>query len=359
MWQATWKLQLMVLAFVGLSSRTANGDEVAAATTGIIKKISDAFKGGEVGQAAQSQLIGLCGTITFVLAILFFCYIVASAIGRFVGNIVTSKVDVTLGKFLNKAVRNVIMLVVAMVALEKYMGLNVAGFAAILAAAGFAVGMALQGTLGNFAAGVMLLAFRPFKVDDYIAVAGTEGTVEEIDLFTTRLNALDNTHLIIPNGEIFGAKLENYSRNPLRRVDVNVGAAYSADLKVTRSALERAAFQVAHKAAQSARQAQPSQSKTSLAKVISVKANPAKTDQAAANETDESLEVPSPQIYLRELGASSVDWQLRVWCHPGQYWGVREDLTAAAKEALDAAGISIPYPQMDVHVVGKLMAKAA
>ena len=330
--RSTWKLPLLVVASSGLFSVKAHADEVAKTgaefgtqATGAIKTISNVFKGGEIGAQAQQELISMCGAATFVIALLFLCYIAASAFGRFSGRIVAKKVDVTLGKFLSKAIRNVIMLVVGMVALEVVCDINVAGFAAILAAAGFAIGMALQGTLGNFAAGVMLLIFRPFKIDDYIVVAGTEGTVEEIDLFTTRLNALDNRHLIIPNGEIFGAKLENYSRNQLRRVDVNVGAAYSADLDVTRAALERAVIKV--------------------------------RDQSA--ESYGNVDVPTAQVYLKELGGSSVDWQLRVWCCPEDYWNVRELLTAAAKESLDQAGISIPFPQMDVHVVGKVLAKAA
>ena len=292
--------------------------------TGILTKISTALKGGEAGAAAQSELIQTAAFATFILALLFISYMVASAIGRFFGALISKKVDVTLGKFSTKALRNMIMLVVVMVALDKW-GVNVTGLAAVLAAAGFAVGMALQGTLQNFAAGVMLLFFRPFKVDDYICVAGTEGTVEEIDLFTTRLNALDNRHLIIPNGEIFGAKLENYTRNALRRVDVNVGAGYNADLGETRTALEQAA----------------------------------KAVNKSFIESAGHINVPDPQIYLLELGASSVDWQLRVWCRPEDYWDVREALTGAAKESLDHSGISIPFPQMDVHVVGKVLAKAA
>ena len=333
MLQATWKLrvgiQLAVFGLLGWISQTAFGQEevsdvgkkVGEQATGIINTISEAFKGNA---AAESDLIAMAGKATFVLALLFIAYMVASTVGRWVGGIVTKKVDVTLGKFLSKAIRNVIMLIVAMVALEQ-VGVDVTAFAAVLAAAGFAVGMALQGTLQNFAAGIMLLLFRPFKVDDFIVVAGTEGTVEEIDLFTTRLNALDNRHLIIPNGEIFGAKLENFTRNALRRVDVNVGAAYNADLDTTRTALERAAEAV----------------------------NDAFVRSAG------NVDVPAPQVYLMELGASSVDWQLRVWCRPEDFWGVREALTGAAKESLDQSGISIPFPQMDVHVVGKVLAKAA
>jgi len=208
------------------------------------------------------------------------------------------------------------MMVVGLAVLQTF-GVGLTSVTAILAAAGFAVGMALQGTLGHFASGVMLLMFRPFKVGDYIVVAGTEGSVEEIDLFTTRINTVDNRHIIVPNGEIFGSKLENYTHNDVRRVDVNVGAAYTADLDQTRNALQRAV------------------SACSLAGA------------------------PEGQVYLMELGASSVDWQVRVWCRPEDYWTVRENLTAATKNEMDRAGIGIPYPQLDVHVGGKLLAKAA
>ena len=300
--------------------------EVGKSTTSLIKTISNAFQTSDaVAQAeAHSQLWDLAGNVTYIVAIMFIAYLVASYLGRLIGGMVTKRVDVTLGKFLTKAIRNMVLLVVAMVALQTTTGTDLSAFAAILAAAGFAVGMALQGTLGNFAAGIMLLMFRPFKVDDFIVVADTQGTVEEIDLFTTRLNTLDNRHVIIPNGEIFGAKLENYTRNAVRRVDVNVGAAYSADLDSTRDALNQA--------------------------VTAVVADLAHNGQTGA---------PMPQVVLKGLGASSVDWQVRVWCSPEHYWGVHEKLTYAAKNNLDAANIGIPFPQMDVHVVGKVLAKAA
>jgi len=251
-----------------------------------------------------------------IMAGLYLAWIVASMIGRYIGKTVEKKVDTTLGRFLTKAIRNVIMMVVGLAVLQTF-GVGLTSVTAILAAAGFAVGMALQGTLGHFASGVMLLMFRPFKVGDYIVVAGTEGSVEEIDLFTTRINTVDNRHIIVPNGEIFGSKLENYTHNDVRRVDVNVGAAYTADLDQTRNALQRAV------------------SACSLAGA------------------------PEGQVYLMELGASSVDWQVRVWCRPEDYWTVRENLTAATKNEMDRAGIGIPYPQLDVHVGGKLLAKAA
>ena len=286
----------------------------------VVSKATNTFKAALHGDA-EAQITIVRDYLASALAIcaaIVISYTIASAIGRFTGKIVSEKVDLTLGKFLAKAVRNVLMIIVAMAVLG-YFGIDVTAFAAVLAAAGFAVGMALQGTLSNFAAGVMLLIFRPFKVDEYIRVAGTEGKVEEIDLFTTRLNALDNRHLIIPNGEIFGSLLENYTRNETRRVDVNVGAAYEADLDETRRALEKAVQMV-------------------------------QMQGLASHENG--------QVYLDQLGGSSVDWQLRVWCKPQDFFDVREQLTEAAKRSLDAAGISIPFPQMDVNVVGKVLTRS-
>ena len=292
-------------------------DTTKKVTSNIVTLIKNAFSGGDQSQAAIKELTGLLAPAVLTVAVCWISYIVASAIGRYVGNMVATKVDLTLGKFLTKAIRNLLMIVVAMGVLS-YVGVDITGLAAALAAASFAVGMALQGTLGNFASGIMLLLFRPFKVDDYIVVADTEGTVEEIDLFTTRINTRDNRHVIVPNGELFGSKLENYTRNELRRVDVNVGADYSADLDRTRQALERAVMSIS-----------------------------------------ESEVSPPPQVYLVALGGSSVDWQLRVWCKGQLYHSVKEELTAAAKTQLDIAGIGIPYPQMDIHVISQMAAKAA
>ncbi len=320
---ATRKLQTLAAAGIGTlvatgqtfgsDVATAGADLASQATSSFMKTVAQAIKGN--AEAQEILLQEYLAKALMITAIVVITYMVASWFGRMIGEMVTKRVDQTLGKFLSKAIRNLTMIGVVMVILEMN-DISIAGFAALLAAFGFAIGMALQGTLGNFAAGIMLLVFRPFKVDDYISVAGTAGTVEEIDLFTTRLNSPDNRHLIIPNGEIFGNKLENFTRNPVRRVDVNVGTDYGADLRLTRRALEIAVAGVNH-------------------------------------HTD----APDPQVYLQGLGSSSVDWQLRVWCHHADYWKVKEALTAAAKEALDAAGVSIPYPQMDIHVAGTVLAK--
>ena len=313
-------LTVPAIAWLYPSVALGQGGDASVDMGEVVSKATNTFKAALHGDAEAQMSIArdyLASALAICAAIVI-SYTIASAIGRFTGKIVSEKVDLTLGKFLAKAVRNVLMIIVAMAVLG-YFGIDVTAFAAVLAAAGFAVGMALQGTLSNFAAGVMLLIFRPFKVDEYIRVAGTEGKVEEIDLFTTRLNALDNRHLIIPNGEIFGSLLENYTRNETRRVDVNVGAAYEADLDETRRALEKAVQMV-------------------------------QMQGLASHENG--------QVYLDQLGGSSVDWQLRVWCKPQDFFDVREQLTEAAKRSLDAAGISIPFPQMDVNVVGKVLTRS-
>ena len=270
-------------------------------------RFSNALKGDR--QAQKEIFTEYVVPAILALLTLIVGYLVACYFGRITGNAVSKRVDVTLGKFAGRFVRNVILLVVVLGILGSF-GVPVSGVAAIFAAGSFAVGMALQGTLGNFAAGIMLLVFRPFKVDDYIKVAGIEGRVDEIDLFTTKLDTLDNRRLIVPNGEVFGTVIENCTRNEVRRVDVNVGVAYDAYLRLTRQVL-----------------------------ADSIAVIPGAVTQ------------PEPDVYLDSLGASSVDWQLRVWCRPENYWDVRQRVTMAAKDALDAAEIGIPFPQLDLHVV--------
>ncbi|MEJ2503272.1 MAG: mechanosensitive ion channel family protein [Gemmatimonadota bacterium] len=218
--------------------------------------------------------------------------------------------DPTLTKFAGQHARYGVLILGGIAVLSVF-GINVASFAAILAAAGFAIGMALQGTLGNFSSGAMLLIFRPFKVGDVVSVAGITGKVVEIALFSTQFDTPDNRRIIVPNGEIYGSTIENITFHPTRRVDVDVGTDYGADLRATRAALER-----------------------------------------VAAEAEGVLQDPPPQVYLKELGGSSIDWAVRAWALTPDYWAVRERITQSIKEALDAAEIGIPFPQMDVHVDG-------
>jgi len=187
-------------------------------------------------------------------------------------------------------------------------GIETATFAAGIAAAGLAIGLAFQGSLSNFASGVMLLIFRPFKVGDLVRLDGELGHVEEVDLFTTSIASLDQRRFIIPSSKIFGSRIENLSFYEKRRVDVPVGVEYPADLKKTRDVFEKVVANI-----------------------------------------ENGLTEPAPQAYLCGLGDSSVDWELRVWCEPEHYFGVRQAIVEKAKIALDEAGIGIPFPQTDVH----------
>ncbi len=214
----------------------------------------------------------------------------------------------TIARFIGTLVRALILISVVVGLLGKF-GIQTASFAAILAAMGFAVGMAFQGALGNFAAGVLMLVFRPFKVGDLITAGGHTGTVFDIGLVVTAIDTPDNNRVIIPNSEVFSNSIVNHSFHDMRRVDVNVGTDYSASLDTVRGILQAAADSV-----------------------------PGQADKRA-------------EIFLSDLGDSSINWQVRTWSHPDDYWPVWDATTQATKDALDAAGISIPFPQRDIHSI--------
>lgn len=218
------------------------------------------------------------------------------------------KFDETLTTFISKFVRWMILGLTALTCLS-YFGIQTTSFAAILGAAGLAVGLAFQGTLSNFAAGAMLLIFRPYKIGDVVNIAGNLGKVYEIELFTTAIDTFDNRRFIVPNSEIFGSVIENITYHPVRRVEVEVGADYSADIDETRRALESAIRTVTQRARD-----------------------------------------PEPTVVLTGLGASSVDWSVRIWARNDDFGDAKQALIRAVKIALDQAEIGIPYPQMDVHV---------
>lgn len=243
-----------------------------------------------------------------VLIAFYIGKLIARAISRtLVRQLERREFDPTLTKFFGNLTRYGIIAAVAIGCLGVF-GIETTSFAALLGAAGLAIGLALKGTLSHFASGVMLLIFRPFEVNDLVKAGGELGTVQSIDLFTTELCTLDNRQLIIPNGEIFGKTIENLTGYDIRRVDVDVGVAYEHEIDDVQPILERA---------------------------------------AAAVEL--GLSDPPPQIFLKELGASSVDWQVRVWCTTADYWDVRQEIIRQAKAALDGAKLTIPFPQLDVH----------
>lgn len=218
------------------------------------------------------------------------------------------KFDQTLSRFFGNIVRYLV-LISAILACLSIFGINTTSFAAILGAASLAVGMAFQGTLSNFSAGVLLLVFRPFKVGDAIKAGGEFGIVEELGLFVTTLKTLDNRAVYVPNSAVGGGTIENISAYDKRRVDIDVGCDYAADIDKTREVLEAAANAVA------------------------------KRDGELGH-----------QVFLKGLGGSSVDWQLRIWCDADDYWDVYQDTIKQIHLALGKAEIGIPYPTLDVNL---------
>ncbi|MCC6494258.1 MAG: mechanosensitive ion channel [Pirellulales bacterium] len=245
----------------------------------------------------------------FVLILLTIAWTISSWLSSIVRLALTRiRFDQTLTLFFARLVRWGILLMVALACLS-YFGVETTSFAAVIGALGLAIGLAFQGTLSNFAAGGMLLVFRPYKIGDVVNVANLTGVVAEIDLFTTAVDTFDNRRIIIPNSSIYGATIENISYHPVRRAEVNVGVAYSADVDQTRSALER-----------------------------------------AVRSIELVLPEPKPEVALLDLAASSVNWQVRAWCRRESLGDAKQALLRAVKLELDGAGIEIPFPQLDVHI---------
>lgn len=210
--------------------------------------------------------------------------------------------DDSLKKFLLNLISWIFKIVLILVVLGT-VGVETTSFAAILAAAGLAVGMALQGSLGNFAGGVLIMTFRPFKIGDLIEAQGEIGVVKEIEIFTTKLTGLSNKEIIIPNGALSNGNIINYTTEGTRRVDLVFGVSYDADIKQTKEVLMNVL--------------------TSHPKI---------------------LNDPAPMVTVLELADSSVNFAVRPWCKVEDYWNVYFDITENTKEALDTAGIEIPYP---------------
>ncbi len=283
---------------------------ISDATGETIQKMTDGDFSG-LTEYAMNQLGPAVVAAGIGLGIIFVGYLIAKYIAGLISRPVCRRVDETLGKFVGRIVFYCIMLGVTGAVLSK-LGAPLGGLAALLAAAGFAVGLAFQGTLGNFAAGVLMLVFRPFKVGDVINAGGVTGKVNEIDLFTTTLDTPDNRRIIVPNSSIAGGTIENISFHPHRRIEVVVGVDYSADMDQTRAALEAAA--------------------------------------AAFSEQSIPGEGRGSKILLDNLGDSAVIWKVRLWVAAADYWSLLESLTGEVKRQLDAVNIGIPYPQLDVHL---------
>jgi small conductance mechanosensitive channel len=240
-------------------------------------------------------------------------FIIGKWLAKKITNIVVSLlkkingIDETLVKFLENIIYYILMMVVILTTLSK-LGVETTSFFAILGAAGLAIGLALKDSLGNFASGVMLILFKPFKLGDFVTVAGVSGTVKEISIFSTIVITGDNQKLIVPNGAITSDTIVNVNANPTRRVDLVVGIGYDDDIKKAKDVL---------------------------------------TNILESN--DKIIQNKGLTVAVSELADSSVNFVVRAWVQTPDYWGVKFDLTEQVKLRFDKEGISIPYPQQDVH----------
>ncbi|WP_321275874.1 mechanosensitive ion channel family protein [Thiomicrorhabdus indica] len=220
----------------------------------------------------------------------------------------SGKMDEMLVNFVTSILNAVLLLFVIVASLDQ-LGVDTTSLVALIGAAGLAIGLALQGSMQNFAAGVMLLVFKPFKSGDFVEAGGVMGVVESINIFSSTFRTGDNKEIIVPNGSIYSDSITNYSARETRRVDMVFGIGYDDDIKKAKEILQR-----------------------------------------LVAEDDRILPEPEPVIALGELGASSIDFIVRPWVKSADYWKVKWEMNEKVKAAFDAEGISIPYPQMDVHV---------
>lgn len=254
-------------------------------------------------------IAGYARNVLAALVIYFVGRIVVRILTGLLEKVMTrARVDSTLASFLSHIARYVLITFVILMALES-LGVDTTSLAAIMGAAGLAVGLALQGSLSNFASGVMIILFKPFSVGDFIEAAGVSGTVEAISIFSTLMKTGDNKQIIVPNGSIYDGNITNYSAKPTRRIDMVVGCGYDDDLRAVKAFL-----------------------------TILV-------------ETDERiLKEPAPVVAVSELADSSVNFVVRPWVNASDYWAVLWDLNERVKLGFDERGFNIPYPTQDIHV---------
>ena len=283
---------------------------MAGESMGVQTPLVDSLAKAETWLNSNSDLLIQYGVnIISAVLILFIGNIVAKMVANSVAKMLDKKkMDKAVVEFIHGIVRYTLFVIVLIAALSR-IGVQTASVVAVIGAAGLAIGLALQGSLSNFAAGVLIVGFRPFKSGDYVEVGGVAGSVEAIQIFQTVLKTPDNKMVVVPNSGVIGSPITNYSRHDTRRVDLTIGVSYSSDLKLTK-------------------------------KVI----------QEALEKDDRILKDHDITIGVVALADSSVNFVVRPWCKTADYWDVYFDSNQAIKEALDANGIEIPFPQMDVHL---------
>jgi len=256
-----------------------------------------------------SMATTMLGSLAYAIIILAIGFWGAKLITRLIKGLMERReVDPALTGFVGNLV-NAVVITFAVIAALNQLGIQTTSLVAIVGAAGLAIGLALKDSMGNFAAGVMILIFKQFKAGDFIEAAGVTGVVETLNIFSTQLRTADNKTIFVPNGKLVGDNIINYSTKPTRRVDLVIGVSYDADLSHVKSVLE----------------------------------------DILANDS-RILNDPAPTIGVLELADNSVNFAVRPWVNAADYWGVYFDLHAGVKTRFDTEKIGIPYPQRDVHI---------
>ena len=274
----------------------------------VVQDVQNLWQNIDIENLITTYVIPWSLNITFALLIFVIGRTIAKVLVNVLGKVLKrSGMDVILVDFVSSIASAILSLFIVIASLNQ-LGVDTTSLIALLGAAGLAVGLALQGSLQNFAAGVMLLIFRPFKSGDFIDAGGVSGIVETISIFTTQMRTVDNKEVIVPNGSIYGGNITNFSARDTRRVDMVFGIGYDADLKLARSIMDK-----------------------------------------LIQEDHRILQDPEPFIAVSELADSSVNFVVRPWVKSEDYWAVKFEFTEKLKIAFDENDISIPFPQMDVH----------
>ena len=306
------------MLFLGLQNEEAAGETAAETTNKVTGAFAPLFENWDWANLSDPAWWGDFGmAVVFGAGPPILSALAVYLIGKFVIGIVVGVVrkvmgargmDETLTGFVCSLVRMLLLAFVVIAALGQ-LGVDTTSLSAIIAAAGLAIGFALQGSLGNFAAGIMLIIFRPFKAGDFVEAGGVSGVVEDIQVFATKIRTGDNKEITVPNAGITGGNIVNYSAKPTRRVDMVFGIGYDDDIKKAKETLE-----------------------------------------AILKADSRVLQDPAPTIAVSELADSSVNFVCRPWVNSADYWGVFFDTHETVKLEFDKAGISIPFPQSDVHM---------
>lgn len=260
----------------------------------------------------MDKIIGFLPSLIGAIIVLFVGVWICRLIRKFVRRLMIARsVDITIQNFVNELLRWVLYIILFLTVIQK-VGVPVSSFLGALAAAGVAIGLALQGSLSNFAGGIMLLILKPFRIGDSIEVKGHLGTVERIGMFYTTIIKFGNERVIIPNGPLFSDNIINYSQNPTRRDNIIVGIGYGSDLKKAKEIL-----------------------------------------YSLTQSCPTALQDPAPVVYVNELADSSVNFTVRVWSKTEHYWDTHFYLIEQIKLTFDKEGIEIPFPQRDVHIISQ------